>query len=215
MPTGREEPPRHGGEEASGGTEAGGPRMTRLTPLTCQAHMTQAARSRRTRMQDRRGEADDGGRDGMDHDEQLLLHRGAHGDAQQGALHPGCRTTSTDSPGKQSACTCAARLSAGSSPEGPSTRSQTRRGTAAPCLPEEPERNRSTCLTNNDIYAPTVRPNRQVSLISTTTVEKRPSEERGLPGFLATLSRYVLRPRPHTDRSGLPPPSPQPPRGDG
>ena len=151
----------------------------------------------------------------MDHDEQLLLHRGAHGDAQQGALHPGCRTTSTDSPGKQSACTCAARLSAGSSPEGPSTRSQTRRGTAAPCLPEEPERNRSTCLTNNDIYAPTVRPNRQVSLLSTTTVEKGPSEERGLPGFLATLSRYVLRPRPHTDRSGLPPPSPQPPPGDG
>ena len=126
--------------------------MTRLTPLTPQAHMTQAAHTRRTRMQTRRDEAEDAERAGEDHDEQLLLRRGAHADAQQGALHPGCRPASTDDPGKRSACTCEARLSAGSSPEGPSTRSQTRRGTAAPCLPEEPERNRSTCLTNNDIY---------------------------------------------------------------
>ena len=189
--------------------------MTRLTPLTPQAHMTQAAHTRRTRMQTRRDEAEDAERAGEDHDEQLLPRRGAHADAQQGALHPGCRPASTDDPGKRSACTCEARLSAGSSPGGPSARGRTRRLAAAPCPPEEPERNRSTCLTNNDIYAPTVRRNRQVSLISTTTVEKRPSEERGLPGFLATFSRYVLRSRPHTGRSGLPPPSSQPPRGDG
>ena len=188
--------------------------MTHMTPLTPLTHKTQAAHTRRTRMRTRRDEAEDAERAGEDHDEQLLLRRGAHADAQQGALHPGCRPASTDDPGEHSACTCAARLSAGCS-EGPRTRSRTRREVAAPCLPAEAERNRST-LTNNDIYAPSVRPNRQVSLISpTATVEKRPSEERGLPGFLATFSRYVLRSRPHTGRSGLPPPSPQPPRGDG